>query len=163
MYQTGYYATGYYRTGYYLPGAAVIPQVSKAGGYRGMWTPVRTVSVDGVKVSAASYVRVIQPDVPRFTSPHANLAREPGDTRAKITPVSPPAVSLLVNSRVRYKKPTAGGMSTYVRVAGYSGVNHLPPSIGITVLPLPLRGKTYYSYYTPETVQNPTEEVLYFL
>lgn len=151
----------------FVPADKVV--LSGGGHWKHLYRPLREVSVDPVKVSARSAVRVVRPTVGRTLQIPAEVIADRVVATSRVTVelpatgVMPPMVRVSGSERVRFKKPKCGARSPFTRATSSCRVNVLPPIPEVTVMPVSIRRKTYYGYYTPETVQNPTEEMMYFL
>lgn len=129
-----------------------------------LWTPYREVVVEPVSLRSSTRVKVVQPDVPHVV----RIAAESPFTTTKIqshvgfetpnTGVTPQAVRVRAQVKSVVLTPRGHANTGFVRAVSHGTVNVLPPIPSVFVMPVSARGKAYYAYYTPETVQNLTEE-----
>jgi hypothetical protein len=154
--------------------AVDLPELVPAGHWKqrqkaGLWTPLREVSIPAVKIAAYSRVGVARPFI--YKGPSVAVIAIAGRVEAKskltveapATGSMPPMVRVEGVTQARVINPRCSANTPFIRATNLGRVNVLPPIPTVTVMPVTIRRKTYYGYHTPETVQNPTEEMLYFL
>lgn len=134
-------------------------------GYKPQWTPIRTAETPEVRLSAVSKVRTRLPETYNFTTiaetPFIRVAvmsRVAAETPE--TGVMVAAKTAKATSAVNAKRPSGHANTPFVRAVSNSRVNWLPPIPEVVVMPVSIRRRSHYSYWTPETVQNPTEEMI---
>lgn len=169
-------ATGMASLGVICPDeiAVDLPELVPAGHWKqrqkaGLWTPLREVSIPAVKIAAYSRVGVARPFI--YKGPSVAVIAISGrvESRSRLniespaTGSMPPMVRVDGDTRVSKNHIRCGARTPYIRATSNGRINILPPTPTVTVLPIIIRRNTHYGYYTPVTVQNPTEEMLYFL
>lgn len=148
---------------------AFVPPDRKGAGHKHLWTPLREAVTEPVSLKQETRLRFKTPQtpVPLSIGVDTDPVRVRHLTKVKgikpLPSVVPPEVSVRAPIKVKTRKPRGAVNTGFVRVPNEIRVNWLPPIPEVVVMPVPVRGKTYHAYWTPETVQNPTEELLMML
>lgn len=161
---------GFGSTGVDHPIIVTPPQeIEEKRHYGHLWTPLReavspTVSVQGATRAAFSRPETVcRPSVGVSTDPVRVTSTSRGGAELPTLGVMPPAASVRALSRFSLRKPQAAANSRFRQAMHSSRANWLPPIPEVVVLPVGVRRQAHYAYWTPETVQNLPEEVLYML
>jgi hypothetical protein len=145
------------------------PSIKGGATWKHLWSPIRAAETPEEKVKHTTSVRVILPEthqlirIPADTLPerivrHSRIGVETPTLGAMV-----PAVSVRGTHKARYRRPKAHAQTAFVRAVSESRVNVIPPVPEVVVMPVSIRAKSYYGYYTPEAVQNLTEEMVMWL
>lgn len=148
---------------------AFVPPDFSGTGYKNLWTPLREAVTEPVSLKAETRIRfkIPQTPVPLSIGVETDPIRVTHLTKVKgikpLPSVVPPEVSVRTPSKVKARKPRGVVNTGFVRLPNEVRVNWLPPIPEVVVMPVPIKRKTYYAYWKPEAVQNPTEEMLMML
>lgn len=146
------------------------PAVDKGGAHRKhLWRPLREASTPEVSVSGITRVAFSRPIVAPASVGTITPTYEHIEARARVgmelptTGAKTPAVSTHIGSRVGVATPSCHAATRYCALQQSTAVNVLAPVAFCVTPEVSARGKTYYAFWTPETVQNPTPEMLSLL
>jgi len=136
--------------------------------WKHLWSPIREATVEPVPVKRTSRVQVLVPETfdlrQSAETNHVRVARGSRvGVEAPQTGTMVPAKGVRGTLTVKPRKPRAHAQTPFVRAISQRRVNVLPPVPTVVVMSVPVRRRTYYSYFTPETVQNLTEEQIMML
>lgn len=129
------------------------------------WNPYKPVEVPPTNLTAVSRVKVLVPEVYVFSTmvetPHVNIvATTRVMSETPTTGVMPPTVRVIGEAKAHGKTPKGYAQTPFVRAVANIIVNRVPPIPEVVVMSIPIHRKTHYSYWTPKTVQNLTEEMI---
>lgn len=148
---------------------AFVPPDVTGTGYKNLWTNIRIANTPEVSVKSDTHVRTLEPDPHRIVRTVDNTPLRRIDRGVRVnsetpnTGVTPPSAAVTANAKVRLRKPKGTVKAPFTRAFSRATVNNLAPIPVVRTEPVSIRGKTYYSYWTPETVQNLPEEILMYL
>lgn len=131
---------------------------------------VRAATAHEVAITPShSYVRSVLPEAFDYTrSAETDFtllprARSAVNALDPSTGVFTPDISVRAELHVSIKKPKAAARTLSRVVAAQARAGNEIPHAGAVTPDVNLPAKAYFAYWTPETVQNPTEEMMMLL
>lgn len=148
---------------------AVRPTTQPGAHWKHLWRPVREVVTEPLSVRARARVAFPTPELRPNSYTEALTPATQVRARAGVlyehprSGAVPPTFRFKPNVEVSVTNPVGTTRTPYRRESALLSVNKLAP-IGETITPTTnVSARGHYSFWTPETVQNPTEELISIL
>ena len=148
---------------------ATRPATQPGAHWKHLWRPVREVVTEPLSVRAGARVTFPTPELrpnnyTEAVTPTTQLRARAGVLYEQPrSGAVPPAFRFKPNAGVSVTRPVGTTRTPYRRESVWVCINKLAP-IGETTTPaISVSARGYYSFWTPETIQNPTEELISIL
>jgi hypothetical protein len=144
------------------------PELVPAGHWKHLFRPIRAADTVEVVVKGSTRFSVELPETfdlrQAADAPCASCRCSSGfSTLPPVVGTTSTHVRVRGVCRTHTRRPKCAASAPFIRSQAYTLAYSDRPSGGCVATHTSRRGNTYYSLYTPATVQNPTDEMLLYL
>lgn len=169
-----YLNQAYFNPSYFLLGQEEVvqppvqPPVLAPAAHRNLFRPIRGAATPDTRVEALGSLRFYRPEVYDliqgvWLDPYRIEARSQIGIDLPVTGVVSPEISVNVTTTLHKRRPRCVGTAPFVRTASVGVTKLHTPEAGCATNAISVAGKAHHAYWTPETVQNLTEEMILLL